>query len=349
MGEKGTKDKNKNRDGRHRGIRILTAVIGALLLGTGLLAIRLFWPITGPAPDPKPEASGWMADIDGGRLLSEINLPGTHDSGTQFVDIAYFCQCQTYDIGTQLELGYRLLDMRLTEGGGGDINICHGGYLCRTGPFPWSEALGLEQALGWCYAFLENNPTETVVFMVKNESGSRSDEEMRDMLFRYIERQPESWYLGNRVPALDEVRGKLVLANRMTDEEGNVSGGLAFLWENQGNKDPSGDPVALADVNEETVLHVQDRYCFDREDKWKAVAETLESSAQSEASAGGKSHIYLNYLSTKGRAPVGHPYYYAKELNRRLLGHELTEGEKCGWVVVDFGTGELAEHIYGIN
>ena len=57
----------------------------------------------------------------------------------------------------------------------------------------------------------------------------------------------------------------------------------------------------------------------------------------------------LNFLSTKGTAAYGHPYTFAEKLNRRLLDNDLTETDGARWIVVDFGSGVLAEHIRVLN
>ena len=58
-------------------------------------------------------SADWMADLDDGLRLNEIVLPGTHDSATQYVQLAFFSKCQALSIGEQLEAGYRYLDIRL--------------------------------------------------------------------------------------------------------------------------------------------------------------------------------------------------------------------------------------------
>ena len=55
----------------------------------------------------------------------------------------------------------------------------------------------------------------------------------------------------------------------------------------------------------------------------------------------------VSFLSTKGTASYGHPYAFAVPLNRKLMEYP---GEKLsGWVMVDYASAGLAEHIYGAN
>ena len=59
----------------------------------------------------------------------------------------------------------------------------------------------------------------------------------------------------------------------------------------------------------------------------------------------GEREIALHFLSTKETAAYGHPYFYAGKLNEQLLD----EQRLSGWIVVDFGSAQLAEKIYRMN
>lgn len=61
-------------------------------------------------------SSNWMNYIDGSTLLSQINIPGTHDSGTTYIKGSAANQCQNLTIADQLELGARYLDIRAYNG-----------------------------------------------------------------------------------------------------------------------------------------------------------------------------------------------------------------------------------------
>lgn len=54
-----------------------------------------------------------MSSVDGNLKLNEINIPGTHDSATQYVKLALFSKCQCLNIKEQLDAGFRYLDIRL--------------------------------------------------------------------------------------------------------------------------------------------------------------------------------------------------------------------------------------------
>lgn len=59
------------------------------------------------------DASNWTERIGDETKLSAMSIPGTHDSAAQYVCLSPIFQCQDTAIKTQLENGYRYLDMRL--------------------------------------------------------------------------------------------------------------------------------------------------------------------------------------------------------------------------------------------
>ena len=59
----------------------------------------------------------WMNYISNEELLSEINLPGTHDSCTCCVQFAFISKCQSMSITEQFNCGIRLLDVRVEKDG----------------------------------------------------------------------------------------------------------------------------------------------------------------------------------------------------------------------------------------
>lgn len=320
--------------------RVILRILGILLaLILCAAAFFLLVPLTEKADASPVEGSAvWMGRLDGSLLLSEITLPGTHDSATQFVQLAWFSKCQSLDIGGQLEAGFRYLDIRL--GADGErLMLMHGFTKCKTSGF--GGALYLDEVLTQCYAFLDAHPTETVVFAVKQEHGDESVAEFQRLLDAYIQKDPDRWLLSDTIPTLDEARGKLVLLRRYEDEAGlGAAAGIPLLWPNQNGHDDVSLNTAMTD-NGSYRLWVQDRYEYDAADKWTAFLTGLEQNGAE------KGDVAIHFLSTKGTAAYGHPWGFAKELNPMLL--ETPSGELSGWIVVDFASPALAAHIYESN
>ena len=283
-------------------------------------------------------SADWMARLGGDTPLGSVILPGTHDSATRSVQLAYFSKCQSLSIKSQLEAGFRFLDIRLGECDGG-LKLMHGFTNCKEAPWPWSGALKLDKVLEECYSFLDEHPSETVVFFAKHEHGDMDDDAFLGELKKYIDRTPEKWFTGEELPLLSEARGKLVLVRRFAP--GAQDAGVYISWEDQGGYDDPQQSIGGTEPGSLDVM-VQDRYCYDAGEKWTAFMNGLAIDIISKENV-----LRMSFLSTKGHAKFGHPYKYAKTLNEKLS--ELEGGRLRGWVIVDFGTPKLAEKIYGQN
>ena len=321
--------------------RILTVLLVLILLAAAALyGIPLMETVSVKTAD---RSADWMADLDDGLRLNEIVLPGTHDAATQYAQLAFITKCQALSIGEQLEAGFRYLDIRLELTDAGSFRLMHGFIKCKTGPLPWDAALGLDAVLDQCYAFLKAHPTETVVFAVKKEHGDQLAQIFAEALEAEIAREPSLWYVGNELPTLGEVRGKLVLMRRYADRSlppDADCAGVPMYWPDQKGREDLSLHAEQID-NGSYRLWVQDRFEYGTEDKWTAFRN-----GQKEPGIGPED-LSIHFLSTKGTLRYGHPYFFAKTLNARLM--ELASRELRGWIVVDFGDANLAEQIWSAN
>ena len=334
----------EQRKKKHVGRRILVCLLALILLAAAAFAGI---PMTETVQAKTAEGSAdWMAELDDGLRLNELVLPGTHDSATQYVQLAFFSKCQALSIGEQLEAGYRYLDIRLGFDDARDmktkeLKLMHGFTSCKAGSLPWGEALYLDAVLEQCYAFLKAHPTETVVFAVKQEHGDESVAEFETWLDGYLKQNEDLWLLTDKLPTLGEARGKLVLLRRYEDEADlGARAGVPLLWPNQNGHEDTTKHTEKTD-NGSYRLWVQDRYEYGAEEKWTAFLNGLKEPGIE------KDDLSIHFLSTKGTLAYGHPYYFAKTLNARLL--ELPGSELRGWIIVDFADADLAAHIWAAN
>ena len=327
-----------------KAIKIILFVLLCLVLVAAVFLIII--PMTETRSNIEIEGSQtWMAKIPDEKHLEDIYIPGTHDSASKNAQLAYFSKCQASDIYTQLIDGYRYLDIRLgvrDTKEGSVLTLYHGFCKCKKGPWPWSAALDLDDVLAQCYSFLEENPSETVVFAVKMEQGS-DEAQFQKLLHSYIDKDSNKWYLSDNIPTLGDCRGKLVLMRRYEDvNKLGKRSGIQLFWEDQGGN----DDISL-NISEEPqdnyLLLVQDRYKYSVKDKWNAFKESLTDNSNISAR-----HLILNFLSTNGTPAYGHPYSYAKDLNRMLLAEDLTEHAPF-WAVFDFSDALIAQKVYGLN
>ena len=104
----------------------------------------------------------WMAGLSDDLLLSQLSLPGTHDTMARGCDD--WATCQDVPLADQLQAGIRVLDIRCkneySRASGHYFSLYHGFY-CYLGTF--------DEVADECKAFLTAHPGETVVMRIMQE------------------------------------------------------------------------------------------------------------------------------------------------------------------------------------
>jgi hypothetical protein len=133
-----------------------------------------------------------MDYVDKSRRLSQLTIPGTHDSGAYYVGGDYFTQTQTMDIRHQLDAGIRALDIRLggwhesscpIPGAPNQTNINDSGQYLHVMHVSWlgssyvgqCEVQTFDDVLNTVFGFLKVNNHETVLMRVDDSTSSCSD------------------------------------------------------------------------------------------------------------------------------------------------------------------------------
>jgi len=108
----------------------------------------------------------WMAQIPGSRLIKDISIPGTHDSGSSGVKSPFIshARCQSMIISRQLESGIRYIDVRIKEKSG-VYKIYHGSNSVLSADC----YLSLTDVLTMIKAFLKSNPSEVIIMRLRAE------------------------------------------------------------------------------------------------------------------------------------------------------------------------------------
>jgi hypothetical protein len=165
--------------------------------------------------------SDWMSHLPDNASLSDLSIPGTHDSASyphMFGLTSYwrwahpgayrgskFIQCQDLDLKQQLEFGVRFFDMRIKHDT--NFSLYHGGA---------SLGLDLAGAMDVIDQFLKDHPKETVLVCVKKEIGDgNSSLDTANALAAWFAHRPGNLYNDCKIPLLKQVRGKAVLINRI--------------------------------------------------------------------------------------------------------------------------------------
>lgn len=140
-----------------------------------------------------------MANIPDDRPLSEVTMPGTHNTMALYGGV--YAECQTWNLASQLRAGIRFLDIRLRYING-NLTLHHGVSYQRGHFGHVLEAL---------VDFLHEYPTETVLMRVKEEFSESNN--IYSAVVDYIHRYAY-WDLlwhSRLVPTLGEARGKLIV------------------------------------------------------------------------------------------------------------------------------------------
>ncbi len=215
----------------------------------------------------------WMSTVDDALLLSQLSIPGTHESAALYEPIAGSAKCQSLTIAEQLDAGVRYFDIRCRHVDDA-FAIFHG---------PVDELQTFDEVTAAMTAFLDAHPSETVMMSVKEESEPVNMTRSFEATFAaYVARDPARWFLADEVPTLADTRGKLVLVRRFAATTRPL-GIDASDW--------ADDTTFTITAN--ATLRVQDAYRVTSTDaKWSSITDLVD-----EARDGSTSTLFLNYSS----------------------------------------------------
>lgn len=290
-----------------------------------------------------------FASLPDDNHLSEVNIPGTHDSCTAFCSLENMSRCQSLTVKEQLSLGIRLFDIRLNKSGE-NFYLVHALADCYSDKEKKNK-LTFDEVLSDFRAFLAENPEETLVVSVKQDRGIMNRWFFPAFYKKYIEANENIWYLNNENPLLSECRGKMVLMRRckvFPRWKKTKNSGLDFsVWKDQdGKRKTRHERVILKGgiKDAELTAFVQDRYGLAPEVKWHNCAEPfLESSVPNRAS------FYVHFFSTAHRQSGKTLYETAEKVNAEFLKYELKKDVSQGWMLFDFPTAEMIDKVIASN
>lgn len=287
----------------------------------------------------------WMAGIDNTRYLSELAIPGTHDAGAdlhsseQGVEQDYTI-AQDFRISNQLMLGVRWFDIRLSDDGG-TMTVFHGPYYLHKN---FTDLI--QEAID----FLNDHPTETVIYCIKQEHSSRGDDAFANGIWcGYLNPHLDHFWLGNHIPMLGEVRGKIVIMRQYEGTHGYPMGSPLTWQDNEtGN-------IYMSDGN--FYYYVQDHYSL-------MTVETSTKISQIEACLNMANRepypyrcFYINYTSGE-RQLTQTLEHISSEINP-AINDFLNSGSwrNVGVVMMNFAGGsddgsvpnDLAKTVVGLN
>jgi 1-phosphatidylinositol phosphodiesterase len=287
------------------------------------------------------QSQTWMSSLKDEASLTEISIPGSHDSGAtkSLADIAGVCQDSS--ISDQLNNGVRYLDIRL--GAYKDyLTVYHGSI---------NQDLSFTQVLETTTSFLKAHPTELILLSVKEEKKpDKSSLSFETLLKQSVQSYFSFFYTERALPKLGAARGKMVLLSRY---ENNTIGIDSY----QGWSD-SADPTAsnTFDMDNGVSFKIQDHYKLKtvqaKEDEFSALL-SLSDAYYTYFTANpttAEETFYLNFASgyLVNSFPPSYSVSAAKKINPWLL-NTLSSHTCTGVVIMDFVTPELASAVYTRN
>ncbi len=295
-------------------MRILSSIMSIVMLLLSVLGIRT------TRDTGEFDNKDWMSAISDSTYISEITIPGTHDSCAHYEPVYGMIKCQEYTLKDQLEMGVRFLDIR---GGliGNKMVMLH-----EIVP----QAIFFDEVLEICYEFLNENPSETIILSLKQEAGENR-EEFIEYVEKTINKDSDMWYTENEIPTLAQVRGKIILMNRYEKAVTQFGISTDYWVSNE----------AFTVENESFTLHIQDYYCVEDglDYKWSLVEDEY---TQSLANA-DKDNLYINFTSAYiGEVP--NIIEVRDYINPRLIDYLKNSPDGCyGITAMDYANQEICD------
>jgi hypothetical protein len=274
-----------------------------------------------------------MAALPDDILLSEITIPGTHDSATYATlsgfEVRVFeswYKCQSKDFQTQLDDGIRFFDLR-GYAEGDRIGFCHGD---KKDP---RFDLWFEDALNIFRDFLAHHPREAIIISVKcdyrdvNQFASNWNNHYWPRYDYWYKMDGTKDYKSQYFPNLGNVRGKMFVIPRTDHMIGTV--GVPHWDDNTTEAGGSGAWIVIQDW-----YNVKSDYA----EKSRAIDNHIDKALTST-----DGHYYLNFLSCISQTELfgenvpGTPHHAAMSL---LRGHSQTLQRRpfghLGVLIMDF-------------
>ena len=303
-------------------------------------------------------ADEWMAGIPDDALLSSVNIPATHDTGTagvveDAIPGVSITSCQNFYYDEQLNMGARSFDIRgnatKDDASAADVKIVHGGELWQCQEKDGSD-LTLQSIFNTSLGFLEKHKSETVILTVKPDAGSTIG--LEHAVAEFIEKNKDKVYSGGDIPSMKEARGKIIFLRRFNltkNYDSSVERAMGFNltnWDDIKYKDYK-YAYKLYDDGKNHV-YIQDAYNTYGSEKWPYILETMKQTTGQDTSHPIEYNSWVfNYTSCSRGAPLG----LTQEINPRLFKDEdnCIDNRFLGTVMLNFIDEPMSRLIYETN
>lgn len=307
-------------------------------------------------------ANEWMAGIPDDALLSSVNIPATHDTGTagvvqDLVASLSLTSCQNLYYDEQLNVGARSFDIRgnatKDDAFAADVKIIHGGDTWQCQEKDGSD-LTLQSIFNTSLAFLKKHPSETIILTIKPDDGSTVG--MEHAVAEFVKNHQDKVYTEGDIPSMKEARGKIVLIRRFKLTQNYE----AWQTRAMGLDLTNWDDVSYRDYkyayktydDGKNRVYIQDAYntydCDIYSKKWEYIAGTMKQTTGIDTSHPIDSNSWVfNYTSCANGIPLN----MTRDINSDLYKDKenCIDNRFLGTVMLNFIDEPMSRLIYETN
>lgn len=290
------------------------------------------------------ELPNWQQRIPDNTKISTLSIPGTHNSAA-YHDISLpSVQCQNASVTDQLNHGIRFLDVRSGKKplsgtfaklglskkcnntnddptDDDELYVVHGKF-----PVKLPVSTKLADLLDEIISFLDSHNSELVILSIKQEGeGNWQQDEFAKLFYlKYVEPRKDNFYLGEQVPEIGSVRGRIILFRRFGfNDRPNEVGLNAESWSYNTVEDDRGwlNVQDYCELNNDQDIPVKCRYSKEQIERSKSNNDD------------GK--CYISFCSASN---FFHKSLWPEKIAKGLDQNGLKDsfGKRSGIVVLDF-------------
>lgn len=273
----------------------------------------------------------WMSKLKNETPLSALSIPGTHNSPTCHTALPSV-RCQAVGVKEQLENGVRFLDIRVQPENPDDpskdgLILVHSAF-----PISLTGAKYFRNLLNTVFAFLDANPSETVIISLKREGvGKSTDQQLSKILHDHYAIDASRWFTENRIPTLGEARNKIAIIRRfaLDDSLKGENNGAGWCMDAESWPDNCEDgmcssgEIRVQDFYEVAESeNIEKKITFSTSHLEKAAQEVCVLPGGVEAATTKKQPFFVNFLSASNFWSANcWPDRIAFKVNPRIVEH----------------------------
>ena len=265
--------------------------------------------------------NNWMGSIKQTTPLYNLSIPGTHDSCALHDEGFGYTQCQWLSITDQLNNGIRFLDIRLRYVPDEDILAAHHGAIYQKITF-----MEIQQEVT---EFLKAHPTEVILMNVQQEYSRECNENFVKRFNEHVEPYEDYWFFDERIPTIQEARGRIVLIRGYDPENFNPEQPTNGGWLT--DKGIPWNALTCDGDSENEYFRTQNASSASEKDKKPAIEQMIDAGIIDNRFA-------INFLSYAHFAAT--PGRNAEAMNRLINTYikEHASGKIIGVLPMDFTT-----------